>query len=55
MKCPRCAKAANVENEMFCAHPLCPLPIPVRHLTANEQQAMQRALKRSVRTIHKAR
>lgn len=28
MKCPRCDKAATVEQEMFCSHPTCPLPLP---------------------------
>jgi hypothetical protein len=39
VKCPRCAKAANVENEMFCAHPLCPLPLPTEKLTEHVMDA----------------
>jgi hypothetical protein len=39
MKCPRCKKAATVENEMFCAHPLCALPLPIKKLT--ERPAMR--------------
>jgi hypothetical protein len=41
MKCPRCKKAATVENEMFCAHPLCPLPIPTTKLSEANMAALK--------------
>jgi hypothetical protein len=41
MKCPRCKKAATVENEMFCAHPLCPLPIPTTNLSEANMAALK--------------
>jgi hypothetical protein len=39
VKCPRCKKEANVENEMFCAHPLCPLPLPKTRAALTKQPA----------------
>ena len=30
MNCPICGKPATVEQELFCAWPTCPLPLPTK-------------------------
>lgn len=34
--CPRCGKLADGDVWAFCAHPLCPLPLPSKTETPND-------------------